>query len=267
MASKNEGSINGNEDNNVLTIVKLVSQRGVVARSRDRFKPLLSEHGRELQSLVVGSFSAHPDSASMHVMQTFSYYGVFIIFCSNLRTMQAIDDINRLPAEVRTIDGIEIEFVKYTRNDFDGVFAIISSENTQGEVLRAVQNLTAMSPEVHPETWRLIAKVKEGRDTRYIIGTDNVEEKANIARAMWRNEPRWIQGIHQYRTQCANRRWEIFLMREWGKFIDEVCAELNLIYSEEGTGILKRENEPQYFGPSARKNADSLLMVAPRRRR
>lgn len=203
---------------------------------------------------------------TLEKMQFIPFYGAFILVCSNIRTMQAIRDINALPAAYRQIDGLEISFSRYTRESFDGVFAIITSENTPGEMMPSVEHLSGMGPEINPQNWFLIAKVREQREVRYIIGTNNAIEKANIARTMWRNEPRWMDGIHNYRAQLAHRRWDNFLLREWGKFIDISCAELSLVYREQGTGVLKRENESQYFGPTARKNPDSLLM-APRYRR
>lgn len=62
MAANNEAEVNMNVGEDTLTIIKLIEQRGVTARSSDGRTPLLGEHSRMLQRLVLGSFSAHNDA-------------------------------------------------------------------------------------------------------------------------------------------------------------------------------------------------------------
>lgn len=264
METNRESALESQTNEANLTVVKAIKHRGVVASFVDRKRVIQPDNVSELERIVMASFAAHSNVAGLHIIQVIPYYGTAVFATSNKITYEAILKLNMLPASYRMVDGSEVQFTEFQRENFDGVFSIISTENTAGDLLPAIQNLRGMCPKVDPNNWKLLAKTNEENrstnETRYLIRAITENEKRSITEATWRIEPRWQSGIHVYRVQTAHRGWESFILKDWGRYIDELCTELNLRYSEEQCGILKTENEHIYFGMN-RKHHHSVLQM------
>lgn len=114
--------------------------------------------------------------------------------------------------------------------------------------------------DLKPEQWTLLVARQAGPAQwryEYDVG-DDIEKIEKICEMM----TNFDFGNKYYNLQLAKKRFDTYVVYPFDKVVEVYCEDLNLIYSEEHSGVCKLGRKNSYIG-----NPDALYMVRINRKR